>query len=574
MFFFFFSDAESSDFGSWLQSLAGMNTIKNSGFFEECTMTEMYHWLSTYLPYIAPPLIGALIGYLTNKIAIRMLFRPLKPWYLFTFRVPMTPGVIPSKRHLLAVNIGKMVGTHLLTGKEIGRALRRQSFQKHLAGLIESRVSAIFAKNLAPLPKLIPQQYSHYFTIAIKTIAYQIRLQIHGVIRSRNFEAGLEARVSEVTAELLSRDIDSFIDRDGRKMCYRAMERHIKGIVDGENLEQWIEDILYAEVNKTLQSGSSLRQILPDSLTQLTLAAIDKKIPELLNKLAEISEDPHVQDRIVEGITKAIERFASSLGPMASMVQSFLSPDKIEKNVKEYLQNNRDEIQAWLSSDEVRERVAKIVMERVQHYLDMPVASFFPEHSDKDIRSICTAVTRQLAAMLRQEGVSTTISAFIADSIERTIEGGNMDLGALVVDVSGEKGRDDCRRLAAKAVLSFVRSQQLRGLIDATVNSLLASLLRKPVGKLADLLPAGVRKGIYAQIHSMSLAMLATEVPGLVSSLNIEQIVTEKVDSLDLLRLERLLLSIMEEQFKYINLFGALLGFLIGALNVILLSLF
>ena len=46
-----------------------------------------------------------------------------------------------------------------------------------------------------------------------------------------------------------------------------------------------------------------------------------------------------------------------------------------------------------------------------------------------------------------------------------------------------------------------------------------------------------------------------------------------KVDSLDLLRLERLLLSIMEEQFKYINLFGALLGFLIGLANLFLLQL-
>jgi uncharacterized membrane protein YheB (UPF0754 family) len=66
--------------------------------------------------------------------------------------------------------------------------------------------------------------------------------------------------------------------------------------------------------------------------------------------------------------------------------------------------------------------------------------------------------------------------------------------------------------------------------------------------------------------------MLCAEVPGLVASLNLKQIVQEKVDSLDLMRLERLLLSIMEEQFKYINLFGAILGFLIGGLNVLLMS--
>ena len=62
-------------------------------------------------------------------------------------------------------------------------------------------------------------------------------------------------------------------------------------------------------------------------------------------------------------------------------------------------------------------------------------------------------------------------------------------------------------------------------------------------------------------------------IPGLVDSLNIRRVVTEKVDSLDLLKLERLLLSIMEEQFKYINLFGALLGFLIGFINLLALQI-
>jgi uncharacterized membrane protein YheB (UPF0754 family) len=69
----------------------------------------------------------------------------------------------------------------------------------------------------------------------------------------------------------------------------------------------------------------------------------------------------------------------------------------------------------------------------------------------------------------------------------------------------------------------------------------------------------------------MASGMLEIEVPGLVQSLNIKKIVTEKVNSLDILKLEGLLLSIMEEQFKYINLFGALLGFLIGCGNIFFL---
>ena len=43
---------------------------------------------------ITAPLIGGLIGLLTNGIAIKMMFRPLKPVYIGKFRVPLTPGII------------------------------------------------------------------------------------------------------------------------------------------------------------------------------------------------------------------------------------------------------------------------------------------------------------------------------------------------------------------------------------------------------------------------------------------------------------------------------------------------
>ena len=47
-------------------------------------------------PYLLPPLAGALIGYFTNYLAIRMLFRPLKPWHFLGLKLPLTPGIIPA----------------------------------------------------------------------------------------------------------------------------------------------------------------------------------------------------------------------------------------------------------------------------------------------------------------------------------------------------------------------------------------------------------------------------------------------------------------------------------------------
>ena len=84
------------------------------------------------LPYLLPPLLGAVIGYVTNYIAIRMLFRPLRAWRLLGFRVPLTPGIIPGKRDELARKMGDMVGDHLLTADDVGRAFAKDSIQQEL----------------------------------------------------------------------------------------------------------------------------------------------------------------------------------------------------------------------------------------------------------------------------------------------------------------------------------------------------------------------------------------------------------------------------------------------------------
>lgn len=71
-----------------------------------------------YWKWIATPLIGAFIGYVTNWIAVKMLFRPRREIRLFGRRLPLTPGVIPKGKARLARAVGKAVEEQLLT-KEV-----------------------------------------------------------------------------------------------------------------------------------------------------------------------------------------------------------------------------------------------------------------------------------------------------------------------------------------------------------------------------------------------------------------------------------------------------------------------
>lgn len=64
--------------------------------------------------YIISPIIGGIIGYFTNWIAIKMLFRPYKKLSFGPFTLPFTPGLIPKERARIAESIATAVGDNLL----------------------------------------------------------------------------------------------------------------------------------------------------------------------------------------------------------------------------------------------------------------------------------------------------------------------------------------------------------------------------------------------------------------------------------------------------------------------------
>jgi uncharacterized membrane protein YheB (UPF0754 family) len=189
---------------------------------------------STLLSALAHPCIGAFIGYLTNKIAIRMLFRPLRPWYLFGFRVPMTPGVIPSRRHDLAVNIGEMVGRHLLTSKDIGAAISDEPFQEHLAGLVDRQFQEIFKQDLGTLPEIIPDRFKAYFQVGVKTLKYQLGEGVNTYLASPGFEEKMSASIMSRLADLAEQDLNSLLSAENRQSLYLLVNGVISDLLVGD----------------------------------------------------------------------------------------------------------------------------------------------------------------------------------------------------------------------------------------------------------------------------------------------------------------------------------------------------
>ena len=93
--------------------------------------------------FILFPIVGAIIGAFTNELAIRMLFRPYKPWYIGKMKVPLTPGVIPAQRKTIAANIAETFEKHLLSSDEIHTALTSEQSKQIINEKIDRPITLL-----------------------------------------------------------------------------------------------------------------------------------------------------------------------------------------------------------------------------------------------------------------------------------------------------------------------------------------------------------------------------------------------------------------------------------------------
>ncbi|MDR0389119.1 MAG: DUF445 family protein, partial [Spirochaetaceae bacterium] len=93
---------------------------------------------------------------------------------------------------------------------------------------------------------------------------------------------------------------------------------------------------------------------------------------------------------------------------------------------------------------------------------------------------------------------------------------------------------------------------------------------------LASLLGLGEdKKAEFDQSLTTVLLREAKERAGtILASLDIKTIVAAKIDSLDMLEVEAMVLGIMADKLKWIDFFGAILGALIGLSQVLLGNFF
>lgn len=88
--------------------------------------------------WVAVPLVGAAIGYVTNRVAVAMIFRPVRPVRLLGLRLQ---GLVPRRQPELAQKIGRVVGGHLVQHADVVRALEGFDFEKLIGEVLDEALA-------------------------------------------------------------------------------------------------------------------------------------------------------------------------------------------------------------------------------------------------------------------------------------------------------------------------------------------------------------------------------------------------------------------------------------------------
>lgn len=148
------------------------------------------------LKFILLPLLGALIGYITNVVAIKMLFWPRRPVNLLLFKLH---GLLPKRKAELANSLGKLVEGQLLSVDDLFDKINtpevRQIISQQIIMAVKDRLEEI-------IPRIVPAKITQIILDSLgKLIRQEAEHMIRQIINSGQEYLTKEVQVSRIVED-------------------------------------------------------------------------------------------------------------------------------------------------------------------------------------------------------------------------------------------------------------------------------------------------------------------------------------------------------------------------------------
>ncbi len=202
------------------------------------------------LDYLSGPAVGAVIGYITNDIAIRMLFRPRQPKYLFGWHIPFTPGIIPKEKNRIAGAIGKSISENLMNREVLEQNLLSDEMIAKIRQAVQD-----FADTQQHNDETVEQFARHYLTVdEVKVLRDNAITEASKLLTTKLQDSAVGEQIAQVATEhVIEKTRHSLAGKLGADKLLSALSGPVKS-----HLAKHINEVLRS------QSGDMVSRLVRD----------------------------------------------------------------------------------------------------------------------------------------------------------------------------------------------------------------------------------------------------------------------------------------------------------------------
>ncbi|HDK7166796.1 TPA: DUF445 family protein [Clostridium botulinum] len=498
------------------------------------------------MKFLIASIIGGIIGYLTNWIAIKMLFRPYEEKKIFGMKVPFTPGLIPKEKTRIAKSVGNAIGEHLLSSEIIVKSLCSENMNNRLKIWIRQKVYSLITtkKTLEDKFKEFLDYKYEYFITALKTSLS--KLTINNLKNEKN---------RDKMKEIIKIKLDKILSLNGNHIINNHIYKQIKAslinntneYLKSDNFKHVLKSLIIENIKDEEVLNKKIGDIIPSNFSSNIKVYVYRKKDNLSNYINEMLKEEENINKLKNILKEVINNNVNSF--MSMFVDVNAISDKTIVFLEEYLQR-----------EETKEEMVSLVNKSIDKILDTDLQDIIeniPENN-KDV------IVDETVDILCEKFQNTEMILEIIEKIESHIQG-KSSLNDII-----EKINIDPYKFINSIIDKFIDSENFEVIINNLISDIIENFMKTPIYELTQGNEEGILNTSYQMVKNVYNRFIENQAEEVISILDIASIVEDRINEFDVYLAEEIILEISSKELKAITWLGGLLGALIGTLSPIL----
>ncbi|HAT4258245.1 TPA: DUF445 family protein [Clostridium perfringens] len=495
--------------------------------------------------YIIGALIGAVIGYITNWLAIKMLFRPREAKYIFGMKLPFTPGLIPKEKSRIANKVGETVGTHLLNSDSLSKALKDDKIKAKFNEVAKEKINQIINSNSTLENSLKNTLGENYYALKGNMID-NIAKTILESIQEEEFKNKVKFYIVDSIKERLNKEPEKIIDF----INSNKFREVIINTLEEEKTRDIIGKALLKEVKTLGKEDLTIEEVIPENIKPYIEEYVKSQKDTFVDIIKNLLRDDEVSHKIKNAINDNIP----------SIVSMFLSGDVIYGKLVSLVDKS-------LSEEENKEYICDAALAFVHESMKKKVSDVINNVGEEKLEVISDALGDKISKKLNtEENIDSIISKLNCkissfNSYEEIIKVLFNDYENILIDNIDSM------------ISQIVNNNQLSGEISKMIEKVFDKFLQNSLNDICYN-KQNLENSIMSILDNLYNDFVENKSAKVLEIVDISSIVEEQINAFEVDYAEEIIIGIANKELKAITWLGALLGGILGILSPLLSTIY